>query len=834
MMRADSSSRQNEERRRRKHGRRSVIQVDMHVHSRHSRHPSEWFLQRIGAQESYTDVEEAYRIAKARGMTYVTLTDHNTIEGALELQARHPHDTFVSAEVTAYFPEDGCKVHVLVYGLTPAQFEVIQTLREDIRRLRDYLRAERIACSVAHATYSVNGRLSVETIEKLILLFDVFEGLNGGRDEAHNRTWLEALQKLTPARLERLRRKHGLEPWGPDSWRKGFTGGSDDHAGLLIGQTFTLGCDATIPEFLEQVRRRETQPAGRHADHKSLACAVYKIAHEFSRARQSGGQGAPWALLNALLFENGPLGLKNWLAVQKVKRSKRSGERILAQCVAELLDGRHRDPLDSDAQIERMYHALTGLSDGFFSLMAESLEKDLQRGETGRLLGNLSAALPAMFLLAPFVTVLRCMHGDRELLRDVAAAFGIESPPRRKLLWFSDTVAELNGVAVTMREVAWRAQVSGRPMKLVTCLGEHEERAGLPPNVLFLPCIYNVTPGFYNAWTLRLPSLLRALDLIAREAPSEIVISTPGPVGLVGLAAARLLRIKCTGVYHTDFTRQADQFIGDPWVSSVVESYTRGFFTMMDEVRVPTVRYMNMLAARGLEPSKMKLFPRGIEPEFAARDPGRQAAWRERLGLPPDAPLLLWAGRLGKEKNLDFLLRVYEAVARRQPEARLVLAGDGPELERLRDACRSNPRIAFTGRLDRAELPHLYALADVFVFPSTTDTFGMVVLEAQACGLPAVVSGVGGPQELVRSGETGFVVRADDLEAWTAAVLGLLELKRTDPDVLARMRAAAQAHAQNGYGWDRLLDEMMGAPAPGPAPARAPDADRRLPDAVPA
>jgi glycosyltransferase involved in cell wall biosynthesis len=807
-----------------------MVQVDLHVHSRFSRHPSEWFLQRIGAQECYTDVEEVYRIAKARGMTYVTLTDHNTIDGALELHAGHPDDTFVSAEVTAYFPEDGCKVHVLVYGITSAQFDVIQSRREDIYRLRDYLRAEGIACSVAHATYSVNDKLSVETIEKLVVLFDVFEGINGGRDDAHNRTWVEILATLTPERIQLLGRKHNIEPWGEDSWKKGLTGGSDDHAGMFIAQTYTLACDATIPELLEQVKRRETHPGGRHADHKSLACAVYKIAHEFSRAKRADSNGSPWALLNSLLFEDGRLGLTNWLALQKVKRGKQSGAKIMAQCVDDLLDGRNRDPLDSEAQIERMYNALSGLSDGFFTLIAESLEKGLQNGETGRLLGNISAALPVMFLLAPFITVIRHMHGDRELVGDIASAFGARRSRAHTLLWFSDTVTELNGVAVTMREVATRAHASGRAMKLVTCLGEHESRDGLPGNVLFLPCIYNITPGFYNAWTLRLPSLLRALDMIAKEAPAEIVVSTPGPVGLVGLAAARLLKIKCTGVYHTDFTRQADQFIGDHWVSSVVESYTRGFFTLMDEVRVPTVRYTEMLAERGLERSKMKLFPRGIEAEFAVNDGDKQAAWRERLGLPPSAPVLLWAGRLGREKNLDLLFRVFDVVSVQHPEARLVMAGDGPELARLREEHRSNSRIAFTGRLERAELPHLYAMADVFVFPSTTDTFGMVVLEAQACGLPAVVSDIGGPQELVDSGKTGFVVRADDLDAWVAAVIGVMDLKNGDAELYGRMRSAARARAQNGYGWDRLLDEMMGNPSP--SPVRASTSAAHVPDAA--
>lgn len=787
-----------------------MIQVDMHVHSRHSRHPAEWFLQRIGAQESYTDVEQAYRMAKARGMTYVTLTDHNTIEGALELHARHPEDTFVSAEVTAYFPEDGCKVHILVYGVTAAQFESIQSLRRDIRQLRDYLRAERIVCSVAHATYSVNDRMSVRTLEKLVLLFDVFEGINGGRSDRHNRIWSKAIQRLTPEGLERLRREHGIEPWSCDSWIKGMTGGSDDHAGLLIGETYTLACDATISEFLDQVRARTTRPAGRHADHRSLACAVYKIAHEFSRSRNRKGSGNAWSLFNALLFKSGPLGLKERIAVQKFRRGKRDGERVLARCVKDLLNGRGQVPLDGEARITRMYDAVTVLSDGFFSLLAQSLAKDLQLGETGRLLGNVSAALPAFFLLAPFLTVLRHMHGDRGFLRDIATAFDADCPEPRSLLWFSDTVLELNGVAVTVREIAGRANVSGRPMKLVTCLAEGETHAGLPPNVLFLPCIYNITPGFYNAWTLRLPSLLSALDLIAREAADQIVISTPGPVGLVGLVAARLLRIPCVGVYHTDFTRQTEQFIGDSRISSIVEACTRGFFTMMDEVRVPTTRYMEMLAARGLDPKKMKLFRRGIEPGFAVCDAGRQAAWRRRLGLPINAPVLLWAGRLGREKNVDFLFGLYKAVAQRLPDARLVLVGDGPERARLQSEYCRHRGITFAGRVERTELPHLYGLADVFVFPSTTDTFGMVVLEAQSCGLPVIVSDVGGPQELVVSGETGFVVEADKLEAWTAAVLGMLETKREDPEVFARMRAAARAQARNGHGWDGLLDEMLG------------------------
>ena len=103
-----------------------MIKADLHVHSRFSAHPSEWFLQRLGTRESYTSIETIYRTALERGMSFVTITDHNQIDGSLELQKNYPHNVFTGVESTAYFPEDGCKIHVLVYGLTQVQFNEIE------------------------------------------------------------------------------------------------------------------------------------------------------------------------------------------------------------------------------------------------------------------------------------------------------------------------------------------------------------------------------------------------------------------------------------------------------------------------------------------------------------------------------------------------------------------------------------------------------------------------------------------------------------------------------------------------------------------------------------
>ena len=805
-----------------------MTRVDLHCHSRHSAHPSEWFLQRIGASESYTDVEEVYRQAKQRGMTCVTLTDHNTIDGALELVERHPEDAFVSVELTTYFPEDGCKVHVLAYDITPKQFDLLQNARPDIYDLRDCLRENDIAHSVAHATYSVNGKLSRAALEKLLLLFNVFEAINGARGKFHNALWHDILKRLTPEDIERMHGIHGIEPWGPEPWIKGLTAGSDDHAGMFIGKAFTVVPDADRHSLAEAVKNRETGVAGRHGNHKALAFCIYKIAYEFSKSRAgANGNGGLFGLVNKFLFEEGRSGFKERLTVRRFKMGRDDKTRALGQFIEDISQSRTADGLDAEERFEAAYESLSRLTDAFFTSIATSLEKDLKNGHAERLLKNAFAAVPAIFMITPFFTTMRHLHYEN---RDLLEAFrsAMAWPPvqeRRKLLWFSDTVTDLNGVAVTMRELATCAHRTGRPMKLVTSLPEGPESGALPPGTINLPCTYTCTPDFYTSFTLRLPSVLTSIDRIAAEEPTAIVVSTPGPVGLLGLTASRLLGIPCIGIYHTDFARQADCFIGDAGISSAIEVYTRWFFRQMDEVRVPTRQYIEILAERGLPRERMRLFRRGVQASFAVGDRSRQATLRKQLGIPDGRDVLLWAGRLGREKNLDFLAEIYEEVAGQRGNVALLLAGDGPERDRLASRFRGDGNVIFAGRVPREQLCHFYSLADVFVFPSTTDTFGMVVLEAQACGLPAIVTNVGGPQEIVRTGETGFVVPAADKHAWVAAVNGLLDMKRDDRKDFDAMRARTRDIFQTAYGWDKVLDDMLGRTHRKPA-SRTRGADR--------
>ena len=134
------------------------FKVDMHVHSKYSTRPSQWILQKIGCPESFTEPLELYNIAQDRGMDMVTITDHNTIAGCLEIA--HLPGTFISEEITTYFPEDNCKLHVLAYDISEKQHDEVQKVRGNVYDLVPYLREQGIVHVLAHPLFAVNDRLT--------------------------------------------------------------------------------------------------------------------------------------------------------------------------------------------------------------------------------------------------------------------------------------------------------------------------------------------------------------------------------------------------------------------------------------------------------------------------------------------------------------------------------------------------------------------------------------------------------------------------------------------------------------------------------------------------
>jgi hypothetical protein len=256
--------------------------IDVHVHSKYSNRPSQWILKKIGCPECFTEPIDIYRIAQKRGMTHVTIADHNTIDGALEIA--HLPGAFISEEITTYFPHDGCKVHVLALNITEAQHEDIQKARADIFDLARYLYEQHIIAVAAHPLYAINDRLTLNHFEQMLLLFQNFE-LNGARNDRENLCLQSVLKSLTAEKIEALADRHDLHSLHLRPWEKNIWGGSDDHSSLNIARTHTSIEGLESIGDLDTHHEFATRVIGRPATALTMAHNLYGIAYQFYRSK---------------------------------------------------------------------------------------------------------------------------------------------------------------------------------------------------------------------------------------------------------------------------------------------------------------------------------------------------------------------------------------------------------------------------------------------------------------------------------------------------------------------------------------------------------------------
>jgi glycosyltransferase involved in cell wall biosynthesis/predicted metal-dependent phosphoesterase TrpH len=788
-----------------------VAKADLHVHSKYSDHPSEWFLQRLGTNESYTEPEFIYTMAKRQGMTFVTITDHNKLDASLILKEKYPDEVFTGVESTAYFPEDRCKIHILIFGIDEKQFAEIQHLRKDIYNLRDFLKQEKIVHSVAHPTFSVNGKISFPHLEKLMILFDIFEGINGGRNLINNETWMNTASLLTPDHISDLYKKYRIEPFSDTPWIKGFTAGSDDHAGLFMGRTYTTSKAQNIESFLDNIKNKKSAAEGRHNNYKSLAFSFYKIAYDFSKHKQGSMGSAFLKRLNEFVFESKDLNLVDKYQVKRLKSLNRKNgndiHRLLYELVREINDNKIM-PIDSKLDI--VYNKIAEIADAFFKMLLQSLTKNIDKVNIIDIIKNISASVPGIFLSVPFFSTIKHMCSSQQLLGELTAKYGNSQPgKKKKILWFTDTLFDMNGVSVTLQKLGSLAHEKNLGLHIITAFDGNDKKGEIPKNTINLPSIFSFRLPGYERYDMKIPSVLKSIETIYQYGPDEIIISTPGPVGLLGLLAAHLLNVKSIGIYHTDFKLHASALIKDESVVHLIENASRSFYSAMDEIHIPTKEYIHLLENRGFDLHKMKVFRRGIDADLFSPIPRSKLSLEKRYDLKEGATLL-YAGRISQEKGLDFLIDVYRKLLEKRDDINMLIVGDGPYLKTLKSEAKDCEKLFFTGPIPYESMPEYYSGSDLFVFPSTTDTFGMVVLEAQACGLPAIVSDKGGPKEIVIDHKTGFVVAAENISEWVGKIEFLIEMMESYPPRYYKMKQKARNNALENYDWNVVLQDLMG------------------------
>ncbi len=784
-----------------------MSRCDLHLHSKFSDRSEDWLFRRFDFPDSYSNPRELYLRAKAAGMDFVTLTDHDTIEGGLAIADQD--NTFVSEQVTTYFPQDPCKISLLVWGISEAQHGEISRLRENILELQTFLQEQSIAHAVAHPLYSINGKLSTSHLERLILLFQHFEGVNGLRDALLSDLARHILAQLTPEKLSEFANRHDLAPTHPDPWKKILVGGSDDHGGIFVGAAFTETPAARLPnDFLAHVRAGRCSAHGEGGTPLALSHGFYNTFSEFIQDRFTEKLGPSAGLvekmfsrfmegldpteftlkekagfitqgvLSGKIFDLAKPGnislwreLSGYFAQPEVKEK-------LAREVAEVTEPERRTFIMANAACEQ-------LTFRFF----EKFVQQIRAGNVIESIQALASIAPILVVLAPYIYAFHSQAPSRRWLREICRDFTGAIPPslqNKKRAWFTDTLEDVNGVSTTIRKMAAAARDAGEELVVVSSVSELTVD-GLPIRN-FKPIGEFELPE-YELQKLSFPPILQMLDYIQRENFSEIIISTPGPVGLTALLAGKMLNLETSGIYHTDFPQYIRILTEDSFLESLAWKFMHWFYGQLDTIFVNSVQYRQSWIERGIDPAKLKILPRGLDTHLFT--PGRSEPdfWK-KFGSNGAGVRLLFVGRVSKEKDLDILVQAFRKLREEKIPVELSIVGHGPYSAAL---AKLIPEACYTGYLNGTELATAYASSDIFVFPSTTDTFGNVIIEAQAAGLPVIVSDVGGPRELVAEGVNGLITKARDVADFTAAIRRLVE----DEPLRKEMSAAARRSVED-------------------------------------
>ncbi|PZR75980.1 MAG: histidinol-phosphatase, partial [Chthoniobacterales bacterium] len=470
-----------------------MSRCDLHIHSKFSARSEDWLFRRFDFPDSCTEPLELYRQLRERGMDFVTITDHDSIEGNLAI-ADQPR-TFISEQVTTYFPHDPCKIHLLVWGMTESQHEDISLWRSNIFELQRYLAEQSIAHAVAHPLYSVNGKLTASHLERLILLFKHFEGINGLRDGLLSSLARKLIGELTPERIDEFAQQHQLAPTHAEPWKKIFVGGSDDHGGMFFASAYTETPKArSAAQFLDHVRAGHCEARGHAGTPLALSHGFYNTVSSFIQDRFHEKLGPAGALLEQMFsrFMEGrdptqftlrekatfvAHGVLSGKIFELAKPANVSLWNELSRYFAQPeVKAKIAQEVDVVAEPERRAFLLANIASE--QLAFRFFRKFVQQTSGGNIIEGmqaLSAIAPLLVLLAPYIYAFHSQAPSRKWLRGIFREMTGAIPDElrnNKRAWFTDTLEDVNGVATTIRKMTAAAQAAGADLTVVTSRSE--------------------------------------------------------------------------------------------------------------------------------------------------------------------------------------------------------------------------------------------------------------------------------------------------------------------------------------------------------------------------
>jgi len=366
-----------------------------------------------------------------------------------------------------------------------------------------------------------------------------------------------------------------------------------------------------------------------------------------------------------------------------------------------------------------------------------------------------------------------------------------------KVAFFAETLkANYDGAVRTMYQIIRR--IPREQFEFVFICGD-DVIEPLPFKTIVLP---SFTIPFNRNYKMTIPYLAqhRLATELDEFQPDIIHIATPSPLGHAALKYAKSRQLPTISIYHTHFISYVDyylkhaSFLIDPIKNSIIRNY-KAFYDNCDIVYAPTNEMILDLKQLGHQTDHFKIWQRGIDNQLF--HPSKKDTKWLQTQVGNEKPNILFASRLVWEKNLDTLIAFYQLNEQRGKPYNILVAGDGMAKDELENTM---PNAHFFGKLSHEELSIVYASADIFFFPSITETYGNVVVEAMASGLPCVIANGGGSKSFIQHGSNGFLCEPNKAIDYFEKIQQLIEHSTLYNQFVEKGLAFS-----NGLNWDNLV-----------------------------
>jgi glycosyltransferase involved in cell wall biosynthesis len=846
--------------------RENLLKIDLHCHDRNSDEPDQLLGRILNVPETWISTKRVVEELKKNGCEAITLTNHNNARSCYALQEAGV-DVLVAAEFGCWVPDFNIGIHVLAYGFTPEQEKQLDRLRRNVYSFQEYACANKIPAIWAHPLYfySKNTMPPIEFLEKMLLIFERFEMLNGQHDSWQNMLVKEWIEGVTPDKIDSLSVKFNIDPkrYCRNPYKKSLSGGSDSHSGFFSGLTGTylyvpdlqnrLKSDSPSKLALEALLSNDMVPYGSHQNSENLTISlldyVCQIALNYKdpgllRILLHKGSTANKALAATLsnvfaevqkhkvtmsfinLFHNCLLGkLPSFLRKMIVPSSYRP---VFDNVVKMARVHKKEKEFISEEYYRSIYSINGHLNELLFSKLAKKISKakwtkhlDISNieklvsqielpsylreyiGQNRKTAGGINMEdfldglsfpfFASLLILSAHYTSAKVMYSMRPFLKDFSTKIGKYRHSERAL-WLTDTFDDRNGISISLQAMLREIKRRNLPIDLLVC----SETLENDDHLIVVKPVCEFCIPVYPDQPVRIPNFVEIHNLFHKREYDRVICSTEGVMGAMGLYLKHAYSVPASFFIHTDWVMFSNKVLNfDRHNQNRIRRFLRMYYSAFDRVFVLNSDQQKWLTSRemNLAEDRVCLTAHWVSPVFKPVIISK----KEALKISGDRPVMLYAGRVSREKGVLELPRIYKAVKKIHCDVALLVVGNGPDCRQLKNEL---PEGYYFDWISHERLPEIYSAADILVFPSRFDTFSCVALESLSCGLPVIAYKTKGPKDIIIDGECGYLVNSE--EQMCEKIIAYFGNRKQHND----FRKAAVERAKS-YSVDTIVERFM-------------------------